>query len=199
MDPNHRLRYDSELVGFSPGEADHYISASSVLGEAEVNYQWYVQHNRFTRSCDTLSSITFTDLIATGRGGTPDPSPTRMLELRDIYMTKIQIKNPIVDADVLDAHIACVLEHGFDWSASSCLVLLVFALAAIWGNYPNDERRTVMTRDGTDLHPHQCITLAIPDYRMEESLMYVEMAQKRISAAYLDDSLQGVVCFCLFG
>lgn len=114
-------------------------------------------------------------------------------------MTKIQIKNPIVDAEVLDAHIACVLEHGFDWSASSCLVLLVLALAAIWGNYPNDERRTVVASDGVGLHPRQYITLAVPDHRMKESLMYIEMAQKRMSTAYLDDSLQGVVCFCLFG
>ncbi|KAL7783603.1 hypothetical protein V8C37DRAFT_397002 [Trichoderma ceciliae] len=128
-----------------------------------------------------------------------NPSPERMFELRDIYMTKIQGKNPIVDADQLDAHIAYVLDNGFGWSSTSCLVLLVFALAAIWGNYPDDDRRTVESDGELDLYPRQRVTMAVPDHRMRESLMYITMAQKRMSTAYLDDSLLGVVCFCLFG
>lgn len=122
-----------------------------------------------------------------------------MFELRDIYMSKIQGKNPIVDADQLDAHIAYVLENGFGWSATSCLVLLVFALAAVWGNYPDDERRNIESDEELDLYPRQRVTMAVPDHRMRESLMYIAMAQKRMSTAYLDDSLLGVVCFCLFG
>lgn len=122
-----------------------------------------------------------------------------MFELRDIYMGKIQGKNPIVDADQLDAHIAYVLENGFGWSATSCLVLLVFALAAVWGNYPDDERRNIESDEELDLYPRQRVTMAVPDHRMRESLMYIAMAQKRMSTAYLDDSLLGVVCFCLFG
>ncbi|RFU76503.1 tpa, zn2cys6 transcription factor [Trichoderma arundinaceum] len=101
-------------------------------------------------------------------------------------------KNPIVDADQLDAHIAYVLDNGFGWSTTSCLVLLVFALAAIWGNYPDDERRTVESDAELDLYPRQRVTLAVPDHRMRESLMYITMAQKRMSTAYLDDSLLGV-------
>ncbi|KAL7941116.1 hypothetical protein V8C42DRAFT_335802 [Trichoderma barbatum] len=128
-----------------------------------------------------------------------NPSPERMFELRDIYMSKIQGKNPIVDADQLDAHIAHVLDNGFGWSATSCLVLLVFALAAVWGNYPDDERRSVESNEELDLYPRQRVTMAVPDHRMRESLMYIAMAQKRMSTAYLDDSLLGVVCFCLFG
>lgn len=122
-----------------------------------------------------------------------------MFELRDIYMTKIQIKNPIVDADHLDAHIAYVLDNGFGWSTTSCLVLLVFALAAVWGNYPDDERRAVESDEEPSPYSRQRFTVAVPDHRMRESLMYVMMAQKRMSVAYLDDSLLGVVCFCLFG
>lgn len=122
-----------------------------------------------------------------------------MFELRDIYMTKIQTKNPIVDADQLEAHIACVLDNGFGWSASSCLVLLVFALAAIWGNYPDDERRPANSDEMRDSYGGRYVTLAVPEHRMNESLIYLAMAQKRMSAAYLDDSLLGVVCFCLFG
>ncbi len=129
----------------------------------------------------------------------PSPSPARMRELRDIYMTKIQIKNPIVDADHLDAHITHVLENGFEWSTASCLVLLVFALASIWGNYPDDERRIIALDDQPDLHVKRRTTMAIPDDRMRESLIYLNMAQKRLAVAYLDDSLFGVVCFCLFG
>ena len=122
-----------------------------------------------------------------------------MFELRDIYMTKIQIKNPIVDADQLDAHISYVLDNGFGWSTSSCLVLLVLALAAIWGNYPDDERRTIESNESGDSDSRQYVTMAVPEHRMKESLMYIDMARKRMSMAYLDDSLLGVVCFCLFG
>ncbi|PNP47807.1 hypothetical protein THARTR1_10492 [Trichoderma harzianum] len=121
-----------------------------------------------------------------------NPSPERMFELRDIYMSKIQAKNPIVDADQLDAYIAYVLENGFGWSTTSCLVLLVFALAAVWGNYPDDERRNIESDEELDLYPRQRVTMAVPDHRMRESLMYIAMAQKRMSTAYLDDSLLGV-------
>ncbi|EGR49689.1 uncharacterized protein TRIREDRAFT_121121 [Trichoderma reesei QM6a] len=121
-----------------------------------------------------------------------NPSPERMFELRDIYMSKIQGKNPIVDADQLDVHIAYVLENGFGWTATSCLVLLVFALAAAWGNYPDDERRHVETHEQLDIYPRHRVTMAVPDHRMRESLMYIAMAQKRMSTAYLDDSLLGV-------
>ncbi|KEF60106.1 uncharacterized protein A1O9_04956 [Exophiala aquamarina CBS 119918] len=127
------------------------------------------------------------------------PSPSRIFELRDIYMTKIQPKNPIIDADQLETHIADVLENGFGWTASSCLVLLVFALAAIWGTYPDDERRLIESDEQGNPYPEQYITMAVPEHRLRESLSYFAMAQKRMSAAHLDASLLGVVCFCLFG
>lgn len=133
------------------------------------------------------------------RKETPNPSPSRIFELRDIYMTKIQPKNPIIDADQLETHINDVLENGFGWSASSCLVLLVFALAAIWGNYPDDERRLIESDEHGNPYSERYITMAVPDHRLRESLTYFVMAQKRMSAAHLDASLLGVVCFCLFG
>ncbi|EED17953.1 conserved hypothetical protein [Talaromyces stipitatus ATCC 10500] len=126
----------------------------------------------------------------------------RILELRDIYMTKIQIKNPIVDADELDEHLTRALEKGFDWSPSSCLVLLVLSLAAIWGNYPQDDRRTtlacIVSPEGFQ-QKREYVTNAVPEHRMRESLGYFSMAKERMSTAYLDDSLLGVACFCLFG
>jgi hypothetical protein len=122
-----------------------------------------------------------------------------MLELRDIYMTKIQTKNPIVDAELLDTHIASVLDNGFGWSSSSCLILLVFALAAVWGNFPDDERRPLTPAEVGESRQSRAVTMAIPEHRIKESLIYMAMAHKRMSAAYLDDSLIGVVCFCLFG
>lgn len=114
-------------------------------------------------------------------------------------MTKIQPKNPIIDADQLETYISDALENGFDWSASSCLVLLVFALAAIWGNYPDDERRLVEPHEQSDPYSDRYITMAVPEHRLRESLTYFTMAQKRMSAAHLDASLLGVVCFCFFG
>ena len=114
-------------------------------------------------------------------------------------MTKIQIKNPIVDAELLDTHITSVLDNGFGWSAGSCMILLVFALAAVWGNFPDDERRPLTPDEIGESRERRTITLNIPEHRMKESLIYMAMAHKRMSAAYLDDSLLSVVCFCLFG
>ncbi|KAG2419656.1 hypothetical protein HFD88_004452 [Aspergillus terreus] len=129
----------------------------------------------------------------------PSLDPQRLLELREIFMTKIWTKNPIVDPDQLDLYIARVLENGIDWSASSCLVLLVFALAAIWGNYPDDETREVSYNEPSFTPPVTYVTMSVPEHRMKESLAFLSMARKRISAAYLDDTLLGVQCLCLFG
>ncbi|KAJ5859732.1 hypothetical protein N7534_005009 [Penicillium rubens] len=125
--------------------------------------------------------------------------PQRLLELREIFMTKIWTKNPIVDPDQLDFYIARVLENGVDWSASSCLVLLIFALAAIWGNYPDDETREVSYNEPSFSPPVTYLTISVPEHRMKESLTFLSMARKRISTAYLDDTLLGVQCLCLFG
>lgn len=127
------------------------------------------------------------------------PSPERMFQLRDIFMAKIQIKNPIVDAEQLDLHIAHILEHGFGWTSTSCLVLLVLALAAIWGNYPDDFRPQLPRKSSRNDLDALRVPLDIPDERMNESLAYLSMAQKRLFAAQMDDSLVGVVCFCLCG
>ncbi|KAJ5825627.1 hypothetical protein N7474_002765 [Penicillium riverlandense] len=129
----------------------------------------------------------------------PSLDPQRLLELREIFMTKIWTKNPIVDPDQLDSYIARVLENGIEWTASSCLVLLVFALAAIWGNYPEDETRQAPCNDPSFKPSVTYVTLAVPEHRMKESLTFLTMARKRISSAYLDDTLLGVQCLCLFG
>ncbi|KAJ5517300.1 hypothetical protein N7527_008860 [Penicillium freii] len=129
----------------------------------------------------------------------PSLDPQRLLELREIFMTKIWTKNPIVDPDQLDFYIARVLENGVDWSASSCLVLLIFALAAIWGNYPDDETREVSYNEPSFSPPVTYLTISVPEHRMKESLTFLSMARKRISTAYLDDTLLGVQCLCLFG
>ena len=127
---------------------------------------------------------------------TLNPSLVRMLELRDIFLAKIEPKCPIVDVEELNAYIFNIAEDGFGWSASSCMVLLVFAMAAIWGQYPNDERRLVVTGGANTRDPY---TLAIPEHRIKESSIYFAMAQRRMSAASLDDSLHGVLCYYLFG
>ncbi|KAL3492245.1 hypothetical protein BJX62DRAFT_224726 [Aspergillus germanicus] len=129
----------------------------------------------------------------------PSFDPRRIFQLRDIFMTKIWPKNPIVDEEQLESYIARVLETGIDWSAGSCLLLLVFALAAIWGNYPEDETREIPCSEPTFGAPVTYVTLSVPEHRMKESLGYLGMARKRISAAYLDNSLLGVQCLCLFG
>lgn len=126
---------------------------------------------------------------------TLNPSPERMGELRDIFMGKVVPKGPIIDAEQVNKHMEHVLEKRFDWSASSCLVLLAFALAAIWGNYPKSERRLVSTEGGIKQY-----TVAVPEKRLKESLIYFSMAQSRMSTVFVDEnSLLGPTCFCLFG
>lgn len=117
-----------------------------------------------------------------------------MSELRDIFIAEIEPMCPIVDINELDTLIANTIDNGFDQSASSCLVLVVLSMAAIWGNYPNDERRVVVS---SGMREHY--TVAVPEHRLKESLIYFSMAQERMQAALLDDSLLGVVCFCFFG
>lgn len=117
-----------------------------------------------------------------------------MSELRDIFIAEFEPMCPIIDISQLDTFIADIIENGFDWSVPSCLVLLVFALAAIWGNYPKDERRIGIPNETRSEY-----TVAVPEHRLKESLIYIGMAQKRMSAAMLDDSLLGVVCLCFFG
>ncbi|KAL4874764.1 hypothetical protein BJY04DRAFT_224672 [Aspergillus karnatakaensis] len=129
----------------------------------------------------------------------PSFEPRRIIELRDIFMIKILAKNPIIDAEQLEGYIAHVLETGIDWSAHSCLVLLVLALAAIWGTYPEDETREVPCPEPNYGGPLTYVTMSVPEHRMKESLGYLSMARKRMSAAYLDNSLLGVQCLCLFG
>ncbi|KAL4869506.1 hypothetical protein BDV12DRAFT_185192 [Aspergillus spectabilis] len=129
----------------------------------------------------------------------PSFEPRRIIELRDIFMTKILAKNPIIDAEQLERYIAHVLETGIDWSAPSCLVLLVLALGAIWGTYPEDETREVPCPEPNYGGPMTYVTMSVPEHRMKESLGYLSMARKRMSAAYLDNSLLGVQCLCLFG
>lgn len=125
-----------------------------------------------------------------------NPSLIRMLELRDIFMAQIEPKCPLIDVEQLNAYISNIAEDGFGWSASSCMVLLVLAMAAIWGQYPNDERRLVVSSSSSAREPY---TLAIPEHRIKESSIYFAMAQRRLSAASLDDSLLGVLCHYLFG
>jgi hypothetical protein len=117
-----------------------------------------------------------------------------MSELRNIFIAEFEPMCPIIDISQLDTFIAKIVENGFDWSVSSCLVLLVFSLAAIWGNYPKDERRVAVSNEARPEY-----TVAVPEHRLKESLIYIGMAQKRMSSAMLDDSLLGVVCFCFFG
>ena len=117
-----------------------------------------------------------------------------MLELRDSFMAKFEPKCPIIDVDQLDAHIADAIANGFGSTTASCLVLLVLSLASIWGNYPDDERRTVASNSAGETH-----TVAVPEHRAKESWVYFAMAQRRMPMASLDDSLLGVTCFCLFG
>lgn len=123
----------------------------------------------------------------------------RMEELLQIYTTKIYIKSPIVDPEQLNNYLSEIAESGLDSSAVSCLISLICAIAAIWGNFPEPDAREVSCHGAVLPHSSPRVSLAVPDQRMAESLTYLDMSRKRMSAAYLDGSLLGVQCFCLFG
>lgn len=51
--------------------------------------------------------------------------------LIEAFLVNVHVKNPIFDPDYLRNMAKSVVEHGFDWDASNCLILTVCALAAI--------------------------------------------------------------------
>ncbi|CAG8881885.1 unnamed protein product [Penicillium nalgiovense] len=104
------------------------------------------------KSVSTFPMAAYSEKIDRFQTALPSLDPQRLLELREIFMTKIWTKNPIVDPDQLDFYIARVLENGIDWSASSCLVLLIFALAAIWGIIPTMKRARSRTMNRHSVH-----------------------------------------------
>ena len=122
------------------------------------------------------------------------PTFERVKELLDIFIAEIDNKSPMISKLQLSCYAAEAIERGFDFSASSCLVLLTLALAAIWGCYPDDERRLLDTEDEQGGY-----TMRIPENRFNESSTFFKMARSRMPAAMMDQSLVGVVCFILFG
>jgi hypothetical protein len=110
-------------------------------------------------------------------------------------LSKFEPLTPFVDNETFDDFVLEVLRDGLKDSVSSCFVLSIFALAAIWGNYPEDERR--FTSNAENGSPTR--TVAVPEHRFKESSIYFAMAQSRMSYALQDDSLLGVSCYCLMG
>ncbi|KAJ4355794.1 Zcf27p [Didymosphaeria variabile] len=51
--------------------------------------------------------------------------------LVEAFLLNVHVKNPIFDPNYLRSMAKAVVDRGFDWEASSCLVLTVCALAAI--------------------------------------------------------------------
>jgi hypothetical protein len=117
----------------------------------------------------------------------------------EIFALKIYIKHPFVDLAQLRECLSVVADQGIDSSASFCLIALVCALAAIWGDFPGDDVRERSSPDAMDESSTPEMTLSIPDDRMAESLSYLDLARQRMCAAYLDDSHVSVQCFALFG
>jgi hypothetical protein len=109
--------------------------------------------------------------------------------LRDIFVSAVGGQASIIDEDQLDLHILEAKRDGFESSISSCLVLLVLAIGALYGKYPEDERRLV---PGSDPMRY---TMEVPESRMSESSRYFTMAQRCLPAVMADNSLVGAFCF----
>ncbi|KAJ5286052.1 Glycoside hydrolase superfamily [Penicillium chrysogenum] len=192
-----RRRMPSQLDEVDPESISRNDALKTPITGSDMILSWPIFPKE--KSVSTFPMAAYSEKPDRFQTALPSLDPQRLLELREIFMTKIWTKNPIVDPDQLDFYIARVLENGVDWSASSCLVLLVFALAAIWGNYPDDETREVSYNEPSFSPPVTYLTISVPEHRMKESLTFLSMARKRISTAYLDDTLLGVQCLCLFG
>lgn len=192
MDSDYQLRQTFRMEGLPAGTTCHDASRVSAYREAESICERYVK-SLCTSHIEDEPQVLMQVLDVTETFHT---SRERMLELRDMFMAKCEPACPIIDVDQLDAHITIIIEDGFGSTAASCLVLLIFALASIWGSYPHDERRPVAS-NGTDAATDR--TVAVPENRAKESWIYFSMAQRRMPMASMDDSLLGVTCFCLFG
>ncbi|KAK8130498.1 glycosyl hydrolase [Apiospora kogelbergensis] len=116
------------------------------------------------------------------------PTLERAKELVDIFIAEIDNKSPMIGKKQLNWYVNEAIQRGFDSSASSCLVLLTFALASVWGCYPNDERQLLDPED----EQGGC-TMCIPDDRFKESSTFFNMARNRMPAAMMDQSLDGVM------
>ncbi|CAG5137581.1 uncharacterized protein ALTATR162_LOCUS158 [Alternaria atra] len=111
--------------------------------------------------------------------------------LVEAFLLNVHVKNPIFDPEYLRRMARTVAEDGFDWKASSCLVLIVCALAAI--SSPFSRQQTCDTSTCQDRADNSLSNT--PGYYTAE--LYYTASRKRIGL--LGNSLLATECYFMAG
>ncbi|KAF1931342.1 uncharacterized protein M421DRAFT_56388 [Didymella exigua CBS 183.55] len=111
--------------------------------------------------------------------------------LVEAFLLNVHVKNPIFDPEYIRSMARGVAEHGLNWQAGSCLVLLVCALASISSRF---SRQTTRTPDNMLLRADTSLSTT-PGYQTAES--YYTAACKRIGL--LKNTLVATECHFVAG
>ncbi|KAL5387334.1 hypothetical protein DPSP01_003558 [Paraphaeosphaeria sporulosa] len=117
-----------------------------------------------------------------------------VLHLVEAFLLNVHVKNPIFDPNYLRSMAKAVVDRGFDWDASTCLVLTVCALAAISSTFACRPIRAINT-SSDDLVLSETSLSTTPGYHMAEA--YYIASRKRIGL--LKDTLLATECHFMSG
>ncbi|OAL54655.1 hypothetical protein IQ07DRAFT_531020 [Pyrenochaeta sp. DS3sAY3a] len=112
-------------------------------------------------------------------------------QLIETFLLNVHVKNPIFDPEYLRKMAKAVVEDGFDWKASSCLVLIVCALAAISSSFARHP--TSHAQKGQE-HTDNSLSNT-SGYHTAEA--YYTASRKRIGL--LSNNLLATECYFMFG
>ncbi|KAF2448339.1 hypothetical protein P171DRAFT_353501 [Karstenula rhodostoma CBS 690.94] len=124
----------------------------------------------------------------------PDLRKEDVPHLVEAFLLNVHVKNPIFDPNYLRSMAKAVVDHGFNWEASSCLVLTVCALAAISSTFAcRPIRGTSISPEDAALSETSLSTT--PGYHLAEA--YYIASRKRIGL--LKDTLLATECHFMSG
>lgn len=113
--------------------------------------------------------------------GALDMEPRRVNDLLDSFFSYAHVKNPILDETATRKMVSTTIMNGIDWSAESCLSLLIFALGSIATPFgPSHE-----TMPGTLAHGN--------------AQSFFQAAQKRLGVLLSSDDIIAAQCLFLSG
>ncbi|KAL5421145.1 hypothetical protein PMIN06_007295 [Paraphaeosphaeria minitans] len=124
----------------------------------------------------------------------PDIREEDVPQLVEAFLLNVHVKNPIFDPNYLRSMANAVVDRGFDWDASTCLVLTVCALAAISSTFACHPIRGINTSSDDPVLSETSLSTT-PGYHMAEA--YYIASRKRIGL--LKDTLLATECHFMSG
>lgn len=183
-------RVDSNLTGQRTGR--HQLRALPHSdAHVELLLPWLLEDMLPGRDTDTSSSLL--QVLGTSPGDLPNLATTSPLsvvaelELRtvkslvDNFFNYVHVKNPVLQEEATRRLVSAVCLHGIEWTAGSCLTLLVCALGACATPFG----------DSTDIYPGSTA------YVQSES--YFKAAQKRLGLCMASPGIIEAQCLFLAG